>query len=86
MIFKSFFIDLIDNDIKKKETKKYIKAGSVIDFSIDLSSNKFNTPKINERVKTLRRLIWIFGFLNKNKITSNRTPTISEKNNHLYMV
>ena len=22
MIFKSFFIDLIDNDIKKKETKK----------------------------------------------------------------
>ena len=57
MIFKSFFIDLIDNDIKKKEIKKYIKAGSVIDFSIDLSSNKFNTPKINERVKTLRRLI-----------------------------
>ena len=57
MIFKSFFIDLIDNDIKKKENKKYIKAGSVIDFSIDLSSNKFNTPKINERVKTLRRLI-----------------------------
>jgi hypothetical protein len=57
MIFKSFFIDLIDNDIKKKETKKYIKAGSVIDFSIDLSSNKFNTPKINERVKTLKRLI-----------------------------
>jgi hypothetical protein len=32
-------------------------AGSVIDFSIDLSSNKLNTPKINERVKTLRRLI-----------------------------
>jgi hypothetical protein len=57
MIFKSFFIDLIDNDIKKKETKKYIKAGSVIDLSIDLSSNKFNTPKINERVKNLRRLI-----------------------------
>ena len=79
MIFKSFFIDLIDNDVKKKEIKKYIKAGSVIDFSIDLSSNKFNTPKINERVKTLRRLIWIFGFLNKNMITSNRTPTISEK-------
>ena len=43
--------------IKKKETKKYIKAGSVIDFSKDLSSNKFNKPKINERVKTLRRLI-----------------------------
>jgi len=79
MIFKSFFIDLIDNDIKKKETKKYIKAGSVIDLSIDLSSNKFNTPKINERVKTLRRLIWIFGFLNKNMITNNRTLTISEK-------
>ena len=79
MIFKSFFIDLIDNDIKKKETKKYIKAGSVIDLSIDLSSNKFNTPKINERVKNLRRLIWIFGFLNKNMITNNRTLTISEK-------
>jgi len=79
MIFKSFFIDLIDNDIKKKETKKYIKAGSVIDLSIDLSSNKFNTPKINKRVKTLRRLIWIFGFLNKNMITNNRTLTISEK-------
>ena len=79
MIFKSFFIDLIDNDIKKKETKKYIKDGSVIDFSIDLSSNKLNTPKINERVKTLRRLIWIFGFLNKNMITNNRTLTISEK-------
>ena len=57
MIFKSFFIDLIDNDVKKKEIKKYIKAGSVIDFSIDLSSNKFNTPKINERVKNLKRLI-----------------------------
>ena len=79
MIFKSFFIDLIDNDIKKKEIKKYIKAGSVIDFSIDLSSNKFNTPKINERVKNLKRLIWIFGFLNKNMITNNRTLTISEK-------
>lgn len=79
MIFKSFFIDLIDNDIKKKETKKYIKAGSVIDLSIDLSSNKFNTPKINERVKNLRRLIWIFGFLNKNMIINNRTLTISEK-------
>ena len=79
MIFKSFFIDLIDNDIKKKENKKYIKAGSVIDFSIDLSSNKFNTPKINERVKNLKRLIWIFGFLNKNMITNNRTLTISEK-------
>ena len=79
MIFKSFFIDLIDNDVKKKEIKKYIKAGSVIDFSIDLSSNKFNTPKINERVKNLKRLIWIFGFLNKNMITNNRTLTISEK-------
>lgn len=79
MILKSFFIALIDNDIKEKETKKYIKAGSVIDFSIDLSSNKFNTPKINERVKNLRRLIWIFGFLNKNMITNNRTLTISEK-------
>ena len=79
MIFKSFFIDLIDNDIKKKETKKYIKAGSVIDLSIDLSSNKFNTPKINERVKNLRRLIWIFGFLNKNILTNNRALKISEK-------
>ena len=40
-----------------KEIKKYIKAGSVIDFSKDLSSNKFNKPKINESVIILRRLI-----------------------------
>ena len=79
MIFKSFFTERIDKNISKKEIKKYIKAGSVIDFSIDLSSNKFNTPKINERVKNLKRLIWIFGFLNKNMITNNRTLTISEK-------
>jgi hypothetical protein len=38
-----------------------------------------NKPKINERVKTLRRLIWIFGFLNKNMITNNRTLKISKK-------
>ena len=43
--------------IKKKETKKYIKAGSVIDFSKDLSSNKFNKPKINESVIIRRKLI-----------------------------
>ena len=57
IILKSFFTERIDKNIRKKEIKKYIKAGSVIDFSIDLSSNKLNTPKINERVKTLRRVI-----------------------------
>jgi hypothetical protein len=50
-------MEVIDIKIKKKETKKYIKAGSVIDFSKDLSSNKFNKPKINERNKTLKKLI-----------------------------
>lgn len=79
IIFKSFFTERIDKYISKKEIKKYMKAGSVIDFSIDLSSNKLNTPKINERVKTLRRLIWIFGFLNKNMIIDNRTLKISKK-------
>ena len=79
IIFKSFFTERIDKNIRKKEIKKYIKAGSVIDFSIDLSSNKLNTPKINERVKTLKKLIWIFGFLNKNMITNNRTLKISKK-------
>ena len=79
IIFKSFFTERIDKYISKKEIKKYMKAGSVIDFSIDLSSNKFNTPKINERVKNLRRLIWIFGFLYKNMTTNNKTLTISEK-------
>lgn len=79
MIFKSFFIDLIDNDIKKKETKKYIKAGSVIDFSKDLSSNKFNKPKIKEKNKTLKKLIWIFGLLNKNIITNKTIQKTSEK-------
>ena len=57
IIFKSFFTERIDKYISKKEIKKYMKAGSVIDFSIDLSSNKLNTPKINERVKIRRRLI-----------------------------
>ena len=65
IIFKSFLIDLIDNTIKKKEVKKYIKAGSVIDFSKDLSPNKLNKPKINERIIILRRLIWRFGLLYK---------------------
>ena len=79
IIFKSFLIDLIDNIIKKKEIKKYIKAGSVIDFSKDLSSKKFNKPKINERVIILRRLIWKFGLLNIKILLINRTLTISEK-------
>ena len=79
IIFKSFFTERIDKYISKKEIKKYMKAGSVIDFSIDLSSNKLNTPKINERVKIPRRLIWIFGFLNKNMTTNNRTLKISKK-------
>jgi len=57
IIFKSFFTERIDKYISKKEIKKYMKAGSVIDFSIDLSSNKLNTPKINERVKIRKRLI-----------------------------
>ena len=59
--------------------KKYMKAGSVIEFSIDLSSNKLNTPKINERVKIRRRLNRIFGILNKNMTTNNRTLKISKK-------
>ena len=50
-------MEIIDIKIKKKETKKYIKAGSVIDFSKDLSSNKFNKPKIKEKKKTLKKLI-----------------------------
>ena len=79
IIFKSFFIDLIDNIIKKKEIKKYIKAGSVIDFSKDLSSNKFSRPKINESVIILRRLIWRFGLLNKKIFIISKTQIISEK-------
>ena len=79
IIFKSFFIDLIDNTIKKKEIKKYIKAGSVIDFSKDLSSNKFNKPKINESVIIRRKLIWRFGLLNKKILIINKTLIISEK-------
>ena len=79
IIFKSFFIDLIDNTIKIKEIKKYIKAGSVIDFSKDLSSNKFNKPKINESVIILRRLIWRFGLLNKKILIISKTLIISEK-------
>ena len=49
IIFKSFLIDFIDKNIKIKETKKYINAGSVIDFSKDLSSNRLNKPKISVR-------------------------------------
>lgn len=79
IIFKSFLIDLIDNIIKKKENKKYTKAGSVIDFSKDLSSNKFNKPKINVRVMILRRLIWRFGLLNKKILIISKTLIISEK-------
>ena len=79
IIFKSFFIDLIDNTIKKKEIKKYIKAGSVIDFSKDLSSKKFNKPKTNERIIILRRLIWRFGLLNKKILIISKTVIISEK-------
>ena len=79
IIFKSFLIDLIDNTIKKKEVKKYIKAGSVIDFSKDLSSNKFNKPKINVRVMILRSLIWRFGLLNKKILIISKTLIISEK-------
>ena len=79
IIFKSFFIDLIDNIIKKKEIKKYIKAGSVIDFSKDLSSNKFKKPKINESIIILRMLIWRFGLLNKKILIVSKTLIISEK-------
>ena len=55
------------------------KAGSVIDFSKDLSSNKFNKPKIKEKNKTLKKLIWIFGLLNKNIITNKTIQKTSEK-------
>lgn len=79
IIFKSFFIDLIDNTVKTNEIKKYTKAGSVIDFSKDLSSKKFNKPKINERIIILRRLIWRFGLLNKKILITNKTLMISEK-------
>jgi hypothetical protein len=48
---------LIDKKIRKKEKIKYIKAGSVIDFSNDLSSNKFNKP--NKRVKKENLSIFI---------------------------
>ena len=43
--------------IKTKETKKYIRPGSVKEDNRDLSSNKFNTPKIKLKNINLNILI-----------------------------
>tara|TARA_X000001036_G_C20142607_1_gene587955 strand:+ start:328 stop:483 length:156 start_codon:yes stop_codon:yes gene_type:complete len=50
-------IERIDIKTKKKDTKKYIRPGSVKEDSRDLSSNKFNNPKIKIKKINLNILI-----------------------------
>tara|TARA_B100000497_G_scaffold58044_1_gene66011 strand:+ start:286 stop:429 length:144 start_codon:yes stop_codon:yes gene_type:complete len=47
----------MDIKIKKKEIKKYISPGSVIEISKDLSSNKFINPNIRAKNKNLNMFI-----------------------------
>ena len=75
----SFFIERMDIKIKKKEIKKYISPGSVIEISKDLSSNKFINPNIRAKNKNLNMFIWEDGFLNKKILIKIMIAEISAK-------